>query len=141
MQLLLLLAFAVIAVVAVVDVVVVDVLVGTVAGAVVVGCSSSGSSSGSSSSSCCCCVVVFVDVVVVAAGRWQARSLLLQRWQTCTCRWHGAKAAAAARLLVLVRPVLITFQCYNFSVVAIFTVIYSRTVANGQLLLLKTNRN
>ena len=30
------------------------------------------------------------------------------------------------------RLVWITFQCYNFSAVAVFTVIYSRTVVNGQ---------
>ena len=29
-----------------------------------------------------------------------------------------------------VRPVWITFQCYNFSVVAVFTVIYNKTTQN-----------
>ena len=37
-----------------------------------------------------------------------------------------------------IRPVWMTFLRYNFSVVAVFAVIYSKRVANGQLSLLKS---
>ena len=37
------------------------------------------------------------------------------------------------------RPVWITFECYNFSVAAVFAVIHSKTMVNGQLSLLKTD--
>ena len=38
----------------------------------------------------------------------------------------------------VIRPVWITFQSDNFSVVAVFAVIYSKTAVNGQPPLLKS---
>ena len=52
-----------------------------------------------------------------------------------------ADVTAVVHSLLLLRPVWITFLCYNFSVVAVFAVIYSKTMANGQLSLLKSYRN
>ena len=43
--------------------------------------------------------------------------------------------------MMLLRPVWITFQCYNFSVVAVSAVMYSETAVNGQLSLLNSYLN
>ena len=51
------------------------------------------------------------------------------------------RAFAPSVMVLLLRPVWITFQCYNFSVVAVFAVIYSKMVVNGQLSLLKSYPN
>ena len=60
----------------------------------------------------------------------------------CCCRCCCCCLCCCCGFIVMfVRPVWITFLCYNFSVVAVFTAIYSKTAVNGQLSLLKSYPN
>ena len=59
------------------------------------------------------------------------------------CALFAADSCAGVLIALsfLVRPVWITFLRYNFSVVAVFAVIYSKTAVNGERSLLKSYRN
>ena len=72
------------------------------------------------------CATCFISVAIVVAAVIVALLLLI----------------LSLPLLLAVRPVWLTFQCYNnFSAVTVFTVFYSIIIDNGQLLLLKSYPN
>ena len=65
--------------------------------------------------------------------------LLLLLWWCCPLLAERRSSSASTDRAL--RPVWITFQRYNFSVVAVFAVIYCKTIVNGQLSILKSHRN
>ena len=62
---------------------------------------------------------------------------------SCCCRCCCRCCSCCCRCcwLFLLRPVWITFLRYNFSLVAVFAVIYSKTAVSGQRSLLKSYQN
>ena len=104
-----------------------------------------------------CCYFFLVVAVAVAAAASVALAVVAVTYSCCYCYYahfccYYLKPAILMTAAVcydnehliaisLLRPVWITFQSYNFSVVAVVAAIYGKTIANGQPPLLKSYRN